>query len=97
MVPFEISYYAVIVHINGCCLSVFTTEEQENATFYIADKGGIPVWSGDQFELDIESTGREKEERMWTLGQYMQLCGIKFASKTKFYCVRKGIGSSGQV
>ena len=38
-------------------------EERKDATFYIANKAGIPVWNGDKIEIDKESTGMEVEER----------------------------------
>ena len=70
-----------------CVQELFTKDEQENATFYIADKGGIPIWTNDTIEIDVNS---EIETHPWTLHEYIVLSGIKYFSKTKLYCVKRG-------
>ena len=55
----------------------------------IADKGGVPIWTKDVIEVDL---GNEKvEEINWSLHQYILLSRVKYPSKTKLYCVKKGI------
>lgn len=76
--------------LEKCVQQIYNDKEREDAMFYIANKAGIPVWSGDKIEVDKESTGMEIEEREWTLGQYLHLSGMTSVSKMKFYCVRKG-------
>lgn len=76
--------------LNKCLSELYSEEEAENAEFYIADAKGIPVWHKDKIEVDMESSGREVEEREWTLGQYLELSN-KSLSKSVFYCVRKGM------
>ena len=75
-----------------CMSELYTEEERKNAEFYIADAKGIPVWHKDKIEVDMESSGKEVEEREWTLGEYLQLTN-KSLSKSMFYCVREGIES----
>ena len=50
------------------------------------------MWHKDKIEVDMESSGKEVEEREWTLGEYLQLTN-KSLSKSMFYCVREGIES----
>ena len=73
--------------LNKCIDQIYN---EKDATFYTANKAGIPVQNGDKIEVDKESTGMEVEEREWTLGQYMCLSGMTSVSKMKFYCVVKG-------
>lgn len=77
--------------LDKCVREMYSIEEQEKASFYIADKGGIPIWTSDKIEVDIEGTGHTTEEREWTLRQYILLSGIKYPSRAKLYCVRKGL------
>ena len=74
--------------LEKCTQEVYGTERQ-NAEFYIADKGGVPIWTKDVIEVDL---GNEKvEEINWSLHQYILLSRVKYPSKTKSYCVKKGI------
>jgi hypothetical protein len=74
--------------LDKCVQELYSKDEQESATFYIADKGGIPVWTRDTIEVDING---EIENHPWTLHEYVVLSGMKYPSKTKLYCVKKGL------
>ena len=50
------------------------------------------MWHRDKIEVDMESSGKEVEEREWTLGEYLQLTN-KPLSKLMFYRVHKGIAN----
>ena len=73
--------------LDKCVQETYSKEEQEKAEFYMADKGGVPVWTSDIIQVDV---GETVEEREWTLREYITLSGMKYPSKTKLYCVRKG-------
>ena len=75
--------------LNKCVTELYKEEERKNAEFYIADSKGIPVWHKDKIVIDMESTGTEVEEHLWSLGEYLELSN-KSLSKSMFYCVRKG-------
>ena len=76
--------------VDKCVCQIYTSDERKGATFYIANKSGVPTWNSDKIEIDKVSTGLQIEEATWTLGQYLQLSKMTSASKMKFYCVRKG-------
>lgn len=77
--------------LDKCIQEVYGTESQ-NAEFYIADKGGVPIWTKDVIELDLGNGG--VEEISWSLHQYILLSKTKYPSKTKLYCVKKGMVGS---
>ena len=64
------------------------SEEADNAEFYIADSRGVGVWSSDSIAVD----GRDgtKQEVPWSIATYIQLSNVKYRSKARFYCVKKG-------
>lgn len=64
------------------CKEVFTSDEQSNAEFYIADSRGAAICNMIVLENGTEVT--------WTLSAYMSLSNM-YPSKARFYCVRKGM------
>lgn len=70
------------------CKEIYTEEEQENADFYVADSRGTPIWSSDKIKIDVANGSEEFE---WTLHRHIQLSNVKYPSKAKYYCVRRGI------
>ena len=70
------------------CCSIYSTEEREKATFYIADSRGVPIWTSDYLVIDGED-GKEQKVP-WTLMKYIEYSHFKYASKAKFFCVRNG-------
>jgi hypothetical protein len=73
--------------LDKCVQEIYSEEEQENATFYMGDKGGVPIWTSDTFEVDVDG---KIESHAWTLREYIILSGMKYPSKTKLYCVKRG-------
>lgn len=67
------------------CKSIYSDEELKGAEFYIADSRGAAICS----TIQLDSDGNDKEVT-WTLSRYMSLSNMKFPSKARFYCVRKG-------
>ena len=43
--------------LNKCIQELFAEEEQHNYEFYVADGRGAEVCSGDNFAVDLESSG----------------------------------------
>ena len=70
------------------CREVYNEEEQKNAEFYIADSRGIPIWNSDTITIDVENGTEELE---WNLSRYIHLSNVKYPSKARYYCVRKGL------
>ena len=69
------------------CREVYS-EEQKNAKFYIADSRGIPIWNSDTITIDVDNGTKELE---WNLSRYIHLSNVKYPSKARYYCVRKGL------
>lgn len=69
------------------CINIYSQQDRANAEFYIADTRGFPIWNSDKIVIDVESGTEELE---WTLGRHIRLSNVKYPSKAKFYCVRKG-------
>ena len=79
--------------LNKCVQELFSSEEQQQHDFYIADTQGIAVWNGDRISVDLEGSGSGSEktevlEYEWTLMQYIK----KYPSKARFFCVKKEKG-----
>ena len=49
---------------------------------------GIPIWNSDTIRIDVEGG---TEELQWTLSRYIKISNIKYPSKARFYCVRRGL------
>lgn len=69
------------------CMEVYNQEEREGAEFYVADSRGCRIWSDDKIVIDLDGGPQEME---WTLGRHIRLSNVKYPSKAKYYCVRKG-------
>ena len=71
------------------CLPLYTEQEREKASFYVADSRGVPIWTNDYLVVD----GKDgKEEKVpWTLMKYIEYSHVKYPSKSKFFCARKGM------
>ena len=67
------------------CRVVYTDEELKDAEIYIADSRGARICN----KLVLDSDGKEVEVD-WTLSKYISLSNMKYPSKARFYCVRKG-------
>ena len=55
--------YAYKRMVDKCVKEMYSEDERKNAEFYIADAKGVPVWSNDKIEVDMESTGIEVMEQ----------------------------------
>ena len=56
--------------------------------FDIADSRGVGVWSSDSIAVD--GPDGTKQEVPWSIATYIQLSNVKYRSKARFYCVKKG-------
>lgn len=70
------------------CKEVYSEEEQKSAEFYVADSRGIPIWNSDTIKINVDDGTEELE---WTLSRYIKISNIKYPSKARFYCVRRGL------
>lgn len=68
-------------------MEVYTEEEQKDCEFHVADAKGVPIRSSDKILVDTEEG---EEELDWTLIRHIQLSNVKYPSKAKYFCVRKG-------
>ena len=72
--------------LEKCIQAVFSSEEElGDAQFFIADSRSSII--SDKIELD---TIDGVEELPWTLKRYMAVSNMKYPSKARFYCLRKG-------
>lgn len=69
-------------------MMIYSDEERSNATFYMADSRGVPIWTDDYLLLDDKSGKDEKVP--WTLIKYIEYSQAKYPSRSKFFCVRNG-------
>ena len=69
------------------CTEIYSEEERSNAEFFVADSRGHPIWSSDKIVIDLDDGPQEMQ---WTLGRHIRLSNVKYPSKAKYYCVRKG-------
>ena len=56
--------------------------------YYIADKLGQSLCMGDGKIVTANAEGKE-QSHPWTLALYLKVSGIKYLSRTGFYCVQK--------
>lgn len=70
------------------CMEVYSDDERQNSEFYVADSRGVPIWSSDKITVDTEEG---QEELEWTLIRHIKLSNVKYPSKAKYFCVRKGM------
>ncbi len=72
--------------LEKCVEAVYSPDEKKDAEFHIADSRGsiIPT----TIKLD-SSEGVEIETLPWTIENYISITNM-YASKAKFYCLRKG-------
>ena len=70
-------------------------KKEKNYDYFIADGSGTAI-SADSSSFDIDLPNGEKEHLPWTLNNYLQVSGVKYASRLRLYCVRK-LMSSGKV
>lgn len=56
--------------------------------YYIADKLGQSLCMGDGKIVTANAEGKE-QSHPWTLALYLKVSGIKYPSRTGFYCVQK--------
>ena len=68
------------------CLAVYSEEERNGADFYIADSRGARICNS----IILDANGDDLEVE-WTLNKYISLSSMKYPSKARFYCVRKGM------
>lgn len=71
--------------LDKCIEAVYSTEETQDAEFFIADSRGSII--SETIELDSEDG---VEELPWTLMRYISISNVKYPSKARFYCLRKG-------
>ena len=69
------------------CMEAYPEDKRSNAEFYVADSRGFPIWSSDTIVIDLDDG---PQEMPWTLGSHIRLSNVKYPSKEKYYCVRKG-------
>ena len=64
------------------CVSVYSDDEQEGSSFYIADSRGVPIWTDDYLLID----DKDAEKKLpWTLIKYVEYSHVKYPSKSKFF------------
>ena len=61
-----------------------------NSDFYVANGHGLPICCGDNIAIDNDQG--EEELIPWSLGMYIKLSNVRYASKACFYCVKKDLG-----
>ena len=76
--------------LQKCVASVYPgTAADCNSDFYVANGRGLPICCGDNIAIDNDQG--EEELIPWSLGMYIKL-SIRYASKARFYCVKKDLG-----
>ena len=68
---------------------VFPDGPTKNCEYYVANGRGMPICTDEYIQID-DDEGKE-ECIPWTLQAYIKLSSIKYASKARFYCVKKYI------
>ena len=68
----------------------FPDDEDVDCEYYVANGKGVPICIGECITIDNDE-GVEMAVP-WTLQAYIQLSSIKYASKARFYCVKRWKG-----
>ena len=76
--------------LEKCSAELYSEDERQHNTFYIADSRGVAIWNSDKMEVDTGKGISKKCE--WTLSNYIKLSRIKYPSKAKFFCVKQKKG-----
>lgn len=63
--------------------------ERESCEYYIANGQGISICN--DHHICVDNVDGEEEHIPWTLQTYIKLSSIRYASKARFYCVKKFI------
>ena len=74
--------------LEKCSAELYSEDERQHNTFYIADSRGVAIWNSDKMEVDT-GKGISKE---CELSNYIKLSKIKYSSKAKFFCVKQKKG-----
>ena len=71
------------------CVSVVFPDDIDtaNCEYYVANGRGMCICSEDIIRVD--NADGEEEHIPWTLQTYIKLSTIRYASKARFYCVKK--------
>ena len=72
-----------------CQEIVWPEEEEEGASYYVADGSGISI---ERENIEIMSEDG-KNIIAWTLANYLEVSHIKYPSRTRLYCVKVSIGT----
>ena len=73
------------------CISVVFPTSTPGDEYYIANGRGMPICDADCIRMDNEKGIEEKVP--WTLETYIKLSHIRYASKARFYCVKRSTGT----
>ena len=73
------------------CISVVFPSSTPGGEYYIANGRGMPICDDDYIRMDNEKGIEEKVP--WTLETYIKLSHIRYASKARFYCVKRSTGT----
>ena len=76
--------------LEKCVSAVFPDDDEsdrDSCFYYVATGRGIPI-SSEEF-IRVENDDGIEECIPWTLQTYIKLSSIKYASKARFYCVKK--------
>ena len=77
--------------LQKCVASVYPgTAADCNSDFYVANGRGLPICCGDNIAIDNDQG--EEELIPWSLGMYIKLSNVRYASKARFYCIKKDLG-----
>lgn len=72
--------------LEKCKEALYSSEELNDAAeYYLADSRGSII--SDKIVLDSNDG---VEELQWTLSSYISVSNMKYPSKARFYCLRKG-------
>ena len=76
--------------LKKCTAKLFPDEQSDNFHYYLADSTGLSLSKDGLLSIDDED-GIEKTIP-WTLQNYLKVSNIKYASKTKLFCVQRSSG-----
>ena len=75
--------------LEKCVSHVFPDDDlsSNEYEYYVSNGRGICISNGDSIRVD--NNDGEEECIPWTLQTYIKLSSIRYASKARFYCVKK--------
>ena len=73
-------------HMLERCISMLKYDKKD-CEFYLADSKGVPIWTANTISMDDDDG---EGEIPWTLMNFIRHSNIRYPSKAKLYCVKKG-------